>query len=259
MSELSEYTLIPVKLTPSSEVTRHLRVKKYESDTCPGDRSIFIANVPPLVTTSALRLTLSKAYGKISSLSFVEESKSITDNLYKIQHNSATVTFANKTSVDKILSTPPSQSPLSLTCDVANGRIESLLYLSKLNYNKSIITLDKGFCEKVDHFVESYKQFSERREKTLKEMSRNEPDEEGWITVKHKGKHNLNKDKSMSLKDRAKLIKKKRIESSISAAYQYRMRTKDEKYARLRELRARFEEDKFKLAQMKTGRKFKPM
>lgn len=259
MSDLSQYTLIPVKLTPSSEVTRYLRVKKYESDTCPGDRSIFIANVPPLVTTSALKVTLSRFYGKVSSISFVEESKSITNNCYKIQHNSATVTFANKTSVDKILSKPTLSSPLCLTCDETNGKIESLLYLSKLNYNRSIITLDNEFCEKVDHFVESYKQFSERREKTLKEMSRNEPDEEGWITVKYKGKHNLNKDKSMSLKDRAKLMKKKRIESSISAAYQYRMRTKDEKFARLRELRARFEEDKFKLAQMKAGRKFKPM
>ena len=107
--------------------------------------------------------------------------------------------------------------------------------------------------------VTSYENYLAQSEKQLKEIPKNTEDEEGWITVRYKGKHSLNKEKAERVKEKLKQMKKKRIESNVSAVYQYRMRSKEEKFARLRELRAKFEEDKHRLAQMKAGRKFRPV
>lgn len=261
MNQNKEYHLLPVKLTPSSNVTRQLLVKSYESETCPLGKSLLILNVPPLVTAEALKLTFTKTFGKVTNSEFTQQSrKSIIDRKVNVEYNTAAIVFKDASSLEKVFQVKSTDSPvMSLTNAEEPGKLNNFLEIYKSNYNSSIISLDSNYLEKVDKLVSLYENHLAKREKAMKETPKNEVDEEGWITVKHKGKHSLNKDKAIKQRDKMKQIKKKRIESNVSAAYQYRMRSKEEKFARLRELRAKFEEDKLKLAQLKAGRKFKPV
>lgn len=260
MEPANEYHILPVTLVPKSKVTRHIMVKRHESESCPPGKSLFILNVPPLVTTAALKQTFTAAFGKVSKVEIIDEKTSIIDRRIKVQHKSMAVVFNNVSSVEKIFQIKATDSPvMSLTNNEEPSKLQNFVEVCKMNYNNSIIPLDAKYNDHVNKLITSYEKYLAEREKTRKEVPKNEADEEGWITVKHKGKHSLNKEKAIRAKDKIKQMKKKRIESNVSAVYQYRMRSKEEKFARLRELRAKFEEDKFKLAQMKAGRKFKPV
>ena len=82
-----------------------------------------------------------------------------------------------------------------------------------------------------------------------------QPDDEGWITVtkqdKKKGKKMRDDDKDKDKKGRRK--KKKQHLQNF-----YAFQVKEDKLNRIQELRKKFEEDKKKIAKMKTERKFRP-
>lgn len=131
---------------------------------------------------------------------------------------------------------------------------QNALDIFKKKYNDSIINTPEHRA-KIDKIVQLYDTKAMVKKK-IEEVSK-EPDEEGWITVKRSRPDSLSREKALLEKSKMKEDKKKRLEANVAEVYQYRVR--ETKLDRLRELRKKFEQDKYKIAQMKSGRKFRPM
>lgn len=119
------------------------------------------------------------------------------------------------------------------------------------NHSRNMDELKK----KADEITRLYDEEVRVKDKLIK-SSAGEVDDEGWQVVRRSRPDSLNRDKADKLRIKAKEEKKKRLEANVAQVYQYKIR--NEKLSKLRELRMKFEADKFKLAQMKAGRKFKP-
>jgi ribosomal RNA-processing protein 7 len=248
MSE--ELVLVDFKLNKNSNRIRKFICREIEDASYPKGRSLLITNVPPLVKPEVIKQCFEKI-ADVENIVFREESSDASfipnrNNFF----NEAVIVFRR---LDVIDSLKDNTYPSPLTLMVGPKSSPYLFENFKNHYNNTIINT-KEYKEKIDKVVELYDKRGAVKKK-IEEFSK-EADEDGWITVKRARPHSLNRDLALLEKSKAKQLKKKRLEANVAEVYQYRM--KEKKLGRLRDLRKKFEEDKFKIAQMKSGRKFRP-
>lgn len=116
------------------------------------------------------------------------------------------------------------------------------------NYNKSIVNVSE-LKNKVRKSLQSY----EKKESESKKRGKapKEPDEDGWITVRHKKGRDPTKTIAMKERNKKKIKKNKKVLNF------YAFEIRESKLKRHQELLEKFEEDKKRLAKMRSQRKFK--
>ena len=243
--------VVEAKLRESSTTVRHLICREIRDGSSPAGRSIMVMNIPPLVTAEAVKQAF-QSIAAVQNVSFEEANKNPLPTTRDIDYRGAKVIFKEKETL-KLLSKQDYKSPLILV--KTETHLENPMKIWMDNYNKSIITLEENKT-RIDTIVQVYDKESEVKKSIRKEVN-NEPDEEGWITVKRMKPDSLNKDKAMIAREKVKQEKKKRKEANVAEIYQYRLQ--ETKVSQLRQLRKKYEQDKFKIAQIKSGRKFKPL
>ncbi|KAF6031530.1 hypothetical protein EB796_010162 [Bugula neritina] len=124
------------------------------------------------------------------------------------------------------------------------------VWIKDLQTSYNIPTAD--IASKCAKFMEAYDLRKSEEEKDARKLA-DEPDEDGWITVtRNKFSHPPKAVKAHELK---KLRKKK---ENAALVHFYKNQVTDTKMQRIRELKAKFEEDKKRIQEMRQQRKFRP-
>ena len=244
---------LPVRLTPSSSVLRFLTCSPVSDALYPGERSIRIHNVPPLITDKNLRVALERI-APLEKVVVEGCSDSLARDSLPIDYHLAVAVFADAAGVSR-LKEVSAESPVILSAPLGDAHLLTPLAL-RLERQAKRQQMVQEWKETADEVVRLYDEEVQLKGKVIKACS-GEVDDEGWQVVRRSRPDSLNKEKALLARISRKEDKKKRLEANVAHMYQYRMR--DEKLGKLRLLRKKFEEDKFKLALMKAGRKFRPI
>merc|ERR1712034_42933 len=124
-------------------------------------------------------------------------------------------------------------------------------------YNQTMCVEQDTVKENIEQFMLSYDQQVAKDKKANDELE--EPDEDGWVTVTRNVKKPPAKpEQEVSEKEKAKgkKIRKKKKKLVLQNFYSHQI--KEDKLSRIQDLRNKFEEDKQKIAKMKSERKFRP-
>lgn len=250
---LNRCFIVPAKLTPGSSVIRNLICSPVSDGSAPADSSVLVQNVPPLINEKNL-IAAFKSVASVQSVTLVSDEKNSFVETPQIGYNKAVVVFKEDSGLTA-LKEGKFESPLVLSIPLTDARLLTPIAMHA-EQAKQHQEHAKTMREKADEIVKLYDEGVRLKTKMVKSYS-GEVDEEGWQVVRRIRPDSLNREKALLTRMKLKEEKKKRIEGNVAQVYQYRMR--NEKLGKLRQLRKKFEEDKFKIAQMRAGRKFKPM
>ncbi|KAG9468673.1 hypothetical protein GDO78_022191 [Eleutherodactylus coqui] len=133
--------------------------------------------------------------------------------------------------------------------------------LVKAGIHKWIEDYENSFTDvaalqaEIDQYMQNYDKKVTKEEEKAKE-NEGVPDEEGWITVTRKGRRpGLARTEAINLR-LTKKEAKKRAQKELLNFYAWQHHNKKKEH--LAELRKKFEEDKQKIALMRTQRRFRP-
>ena len=111
--------------------------------------------------------------------------------------------------------------------------------------------------ESIENFMVEYDKKVADEKKAGEEMA--EPDEDGWVTITRQDKKKPAAAKvAKEEEDRGRGKKNRRKKKKLVLQNFYSHQVKEDKMDRIQELRKKFEEDKLKIAKMKSERKFRP-
>ncbi|XP_067950211.1 ribosomal RNA-processing protein 7 homolog A-like [Watersipora subatra] len=102
------------------------------------------------------------------------------------------------------------------------------------------------------HYMKSYDNRKEKEERVNRKLA-DEPDEDGWITVT---RNKFSRPPKAVKAHELKTFKKKKETATL--LHFYKNQINDSKMQRIKELKAKFEEDKKRIQEMRQQRKFKP-
>jgi len=262
------FVVLNVKYSSDSSVTRHLFLKQHKvkqtMQTKALANTLLVLNVPPFVDQLCIR-HLFGSCGKISDVLF--NSKISLTNVYEVKkskHFDTTedmngykvcfVVFGTKSGLQKALKLSESSDVLTLKPDSDQHLIG--LKAMKQKYNQSIVDSNE-LHEEINDFMTEYDKRVEDERLKAKE-SEGVADEDGWVQVnRHSNKRHLPNNYANDQKiieKQNKLLKK----SSNDLQNFYSFQQKESKINYLMNLRNRFEEDKKRIALMKSQRKFRP-
>ncbi|CAG2110204.1 unnamed protein product, partial [Medioppia subpectinata] len=226
--------------------------------------TLLVLNVPPFVDQLSIR-HLFRNCGKISDVMFNSKislnnirstnkshylDKSEDINGYKV----CFVVFTGPTGLQKALNLSKASDVLTLKPD--SDQHMTGLKAMKQRYNESIVDSNE-LQEEINEFMAKHdKQVEEERLKA-KQMD-GIPDADGWIKVnRHSGKRHLpnNYSNDQKIIEKQNKLRKK---SSNDLLDFYSFQQKESKINYLMNLRTRFEDDKKRIALMKSQRKFRP-
>jgi len=269
---LENYKILQFKYNDASTCVRHIFYKQHTiraiQESKPSDKTVFCANIPPWMDSDVIKMFFEK-YGKIENV-FMEfepstgEPSKPSDKYFPDERDPyktgngfkfAYIVFERSSSVRSCMNSADADAVYTI-CTQEKPVVTGIKkYIQE--YNNQIVEKEVLLGE-----VQEYmKTFDDNVNKKAEEDDNAEiPDEDGWVTVtgsskksaKEKQKEQIEVKKQRKTPGRA--MKKKGRELKNFYSHQI----KDEKINRIRELRAKFEEDKAKIAKMKADRKFKP-
>lgn len=225
---LKGFSVLPVSLNKSGSGTHHLYYKKHSG----GDgEALFVGNVPFGWASEDLQQVFS-CFGEVSSCVILEpEDPSISGAKRALVSFEDPEDFSRALTANMQKARQPYQ-PESLPCGMQKWLTE---------YQLQRPPADKLQMQ-VDRFMEMFDQRANKGNVT---------DEDGWTTVAATTKRRkLLLPKGVAPQDKKSAKKKK---ATVVHFYKHEERTK--KQNQLEELRKKFEEDKAKLAQIKSERK----
>jgi len=127
-------------------------------------------------------------------------------------------------------------------------------------YNNKVVNVKELLADVQEHMADFDRLTAVAKEA---EEAMNEADDEGWVTVTKSSKIQAGKAKKAAEKEKEEIEvrgkknrRKKRKVVELKNFYSHQM--KSEKIQQIQSLRAKFEEDKLKIAKMKADRKFRP-
>ncbi|GFU10347.1 ribosomal RNA-processing protein 7 homolog A [Nephila pilipes] len=249
-----------------NNANRYLFLKKHEGEeeNKPSDRTLFIINVPQFFNDRCLKHLFAK-FGDIENIDIHVHSHMKPASGDKTSHNSESKFFGPQ--------------PKELGCKVAHivfkdssileavfkvndvATIPRKLFMFRVGKNKFIRAYNNSFIDaqqlqdEISDFMKEYDTKQEEEKQKEKEKLE-EPDEEGWVTVsKYSKKPKIPRIESVTNRI---LDKRKAAQSRLHLLAFYKNQLRDAKMEEIRELRKKFENDKAKIAVMRSSRKFKP-
>ena len=209
---------------------------RQEHRRAPNHRTLFTLGWPPYCNNECIKELFSQA-GEVELVQLqnkvgFEEDSTTTESGFKVAY----VVFDSNETVNSALKLGQKKSPLS--CKI--GPTGLAKWCS--DYVKSCRTVTSIEAQ-VNDFMADYdkrKEESEKKKRTLQK-----PDKDGWVMVTRKNPKPI----------QGKRHRQKRKKELLNF-YQFQLR--ESKRQHIAELRRKFEEDKQKVAEMKSKRKFRP-
>lgn len=236
-------------------------MKKYRSEkktaSKPVGKTLTVLNVPPYATEESLKRVFS-VVGLVESVQLIDNYK----NEHKSKYNITTkffddrrpftfqigfVVFKKSESLDLVLRINELPALSTEENPVLTG-------ISKwtAEYNSRVIDTDE-MRKEIDLYMNHY----DKVKKAEDDQGNDEVDDDGWVTVGKKGHNSGFKQKeSVISRLEQKIQNRNKRAKQMSNFYTFEMR--ENKRNQLMELRKNFENDKMKMQQMKSTRKFKP-
>ncbi|OLL24101.1 Ribosomal RNA-processing protein 7 [Neolecta irregularis DAH-3] len=257
---INGYLILPVFLPKQSFLKEppihYLYLRRHqdrlESET--NSRTLFVVNVPISSTQQHFRALFSFYGARVESVKFCDEKeKSVLaetcDRELHKSGSSAHITFLDSEGLDVALSNIKKGRKSIKKWDeglkvpsLGVERYRRLHILSRPSHT--------DLQQMVDNYMSSFNNQESSTAIALRK-SRNFPDEDGFITVVRGAKMGAVR------MEEAELAKEKAKGKGELKDF-YRFQTREEKKNKSLEIRKRFEEDKKKVAEMKTRRRFKP-
>lgn len=210
---------------------------RHENPKAPNHRTLFTLGWPPYCNGECIKKLFSQAGGVElvqlqDKLGFDEDAVAI-DSGFKIAY----IVFDSNETADNAL-TKLGGKKAPLLCRIGPTGLSK--WCSDYVKSRSTITTIEA---QVTDFMEGYDKRKEESEK--KKQGLQQPDKDGWITVTRKN--------PKPVQGKRHRQKKKK---ELLNFYQFQLR--ESKRQHIAELRKKFEEDKQKVAEMKSKRKFRP-
>ncbi|KAI4887116.1 hypothetical protein NFI96_018938 [Prochilodus magdalenae] len=262
------FRVLSLRFHSNSMVQHRLCVKEHrvraENNTNrPKDRTLFVLNIPPYCTPSVVKELFSQ-FGIVQSVELSEkpgsaEAENITLSKY-FQHAQKQcfkvgyIVFKNASSVAAAKAHPP-DCPLILS--TKEKPIQTGLQKWIREYSQSFVK-PEVLQEAVDEFMNQYdKRKEEELERLKQEAEQQQEDEEGWVKVKKgsKGVKARPHSEAANAKALQKEDKKKKRKELLNF---YTWQRRDTHREHIAQLRKKFEEDKQRIALLRTQRKFRP-
>eukprot|EP00088_Acartia_fossae_P043181 TRINITY_DN4545_c0_g1_i1.p1 TRINITY_DN4545_c0_g1~~TRINITY_DN4545_c0_g1_i1.p1 ORF type:complete len:284 (-),score=68.88 TRINITY_DN4545_c0_g1_i1:64-915(-) len=239
--------------------------------TKPADRTLFCANIPPWATKEAIE-RIFKVNGSIENV-YLEFEPNVgappspsnrfypapvskdpyrTGNGFKFAY----IVFDRANSIRNCMTKMKLDG--EYICSTKDHPVATGIEKWSADYNSRIHSI-KDLLEDVQQYMNNFDEEAFKKQEAEEEMG--EADEDGWVTVTSNNKHKASKAKKEEELAGRKVRKnnnRRKMRKKTELKNFYAHQIKDEKINNIRELRKKFEEDKLKIAQMKSDRKFRP-
>ncbi|CAJ0577026.1 unnamed protein product, partial [Mesorhabditis spiculigera] len=243
--------VINYTLSPKFRAARQLFLKQVPRE----DNAVVVANVSPLVSLEILTSIVAHLAGAQPAQAHFQRSTALDGDLEQGQRT-AKIIFESAALVQALLQRTISCGTL---CAADFGELETKAVYAELcdEYRKQF-TPTAEMQDSINAYVQDY-DARVALEKRLAKKGRTEPDDEGWVTV------------TAATKKKAKAVKLRTGENTIMGSLKnkdkkkqpslpfYTFQMKEGKMKKMEELRAKYEEDKQRIAQSKAARTFKPL
>ena len=272
MSEFEDFKTLKLKFREENQSYHQILFKPHnvrvEEPLKPRDRTLFCANVPPWATTETIQRVF-QLNGAVEHVYFQCQPsvgppvpRRENENIFPTPPGSdpyhvksgfkfAYVVFERSSAVKNAMSKMDS-SKVHVASTAQNP---ILVGLKKWNAEYNEQWLDKSDIKKsIESFMTDYDQTAAKAKE--REENLTEPDDEGWVTVTKVDKKKATRRTEKRSEEGNKKGRKKKKKLVLQSFYSHQIR--EEKMSKVQELRKKFEEDKLKIAKMKSDRKFRP-
>ncbi|XP_031843515.1 ribosomal RNA-processing protein 7 homolog A [Nomia melanderi] len=210
----------------------------------PRGKTLFVLNIPPYVTTEALKSLFGKCCGPICNVFFT------TSKGFK----TAYVVFEQESALERALEFP--EDSIIILNDDHNVCLTGLAKWCQ-EYNNSICD-EEEMKREIENYMNNYDERIANKLANEKAITEGNQDNDGWITVtgeKKRGQFALARKESAINKLQHKEQQKDKKKQLINF---YTFQIRESKKQNLAELRKKFELDKKRLQDLKSKRTFKP-
>ncbi|RDD43996.1 Ribosomal RNA-processing protein 7-like protein A [Trichoplax sp. H2] len=260
MAALKEFLQMKVQFNEECQNQHIMYYKRHtvrqECQDIPSDRTLFIINVPPYCTKNILRQIFS-LFGEIDDIYQLRQPANTIPQYAKEDSSSC---FRRQLHTGFRVAYIVFKTPISLMKALKESCDDTVVLA---NLEEPPLVGYKKWCQEyaaerpapqllqseIDQFMEDF----QKREKLDESQNSNEPDDDGWVTVKRKNKYPI-----FSNEDQEQQQSKKKKKKKTDLINFYRFEVRESKREHIAQLRKKFEEDKKKIALMKETRRFKP-
>ena len=245
------WLVLPLSISPASTVARCLYVKRHVTSggDAGGDSlpTLFVANIPCDFDYQNV-MNVFSLYGEVESVVFLEEPM---PGAASGRARCARVSFEDEESLRRVLELETA----NLRAPYEPPRLATGMKKWLLTYRYARPDVRKLLFQ-VDGFMEA---FDERTEKERKGLEEEDVDEEGFTLVKYK-KRKMRGAGIDALTGEAKEggPSRKRKKSKEPLVHFYKTQRREKQKEKIALLRAKFEQDRQRIADMRAARKFKP-
>ncbi|KAL9956983.1 hypothetical protein ACROYT_G038555 [Oculina patagonica] len=258
-SEVGGFRTIRVKFSEKCSSCHFLYFKKHavrdEDTTKPADKTLFVVNIPPYCTKGSLKRLFS-CCGAIKDVFLVKqpgseekETASLVIASDKIKgFKVGYIVFKKSSSLTAALNLDSSTVRVLST---EKNPIQTGMKKWIQEYHMQYPDSTKLQAE-VDEFMAKFDAEKEKSEQEEAE-ARNQPDDEGWVTVGRGGRN-----PAAPRLDAAELQERRKKKKKQALLNFYQFQQRETRREHIAHLRKKFDEDKKRIAEMKSARKFRP-
>jgi len=265
-----DFKILQLKFSPTSQSCHQLFFKPHnvrvDELLKPRDRTLFCANIPPWATSEAIK-RIFQANGPVEQVYF-QTAPSVGpptlpgDEIFREEVDPYRVGCGFKFGYivfERTQGVKNAMNKMDLSKVVVASTVENPIIVGvkrwAMEYNE-LWRKEDEVKESIESFMLEHDKKVAEEKKAGEEMG--EPDEDGWVTVSRQDKKKPAAAVVKKEEDRGRGKKNRRKKKKLVLQNFYSHQIKEDKLDRIQELRKKFEEDKLKIAKMKSERKFRP-
>ncbi|KAF8368001.1 hypothetical protein PRIPAC_85830 [Pristionchus pacificus] len=247
---LDVHKCLRYSLSSSFTCERHLFLKADASNIC----ALLVGNVPSYLDLDVINGFLSE---------FVKAS---IDGVFPLRSNSASNRFdVGQLTIRIVFSSPEGVKEALAKAETSGPFIAekygpfddtTTIQAQMASYHSRVVDSD-SLMKEVDEYMNAHDEEAAAANRAARKR-RKVADEDGWITVTKGSRTSAPESKKMREDEPLSHQDEKRKQKKVDVAF-YNFQIKESKMKHLNELRAKFEEDKKRVAMAKAARKFRPL
>jgi len=249
---VNDFRVLRVAVDEKRNAVRHWFLKKLESEK--EKSTLVVVGIAPYVSKDCLE----RVFGEFGDVQEVTFQREVDHSLFEQSMGKGFQTAHVRFAASEHISTVMDQCHKSSLKLLFTKETPIMSGLSKwCSEYKTKFHDSSALKDDIDSYMADFDKAEEERKKEERKR-RNQPDEEGWVTVTRSARGRVPPAVLATQKDQQKPSKKKRrIDESLNAFYSFQ--AKESKMKNLQDLRQKFDEDKKRLALLKSARKFRPL
>ncbi|GMT28782.1 hypothetical protein PFISCL1PPCAC_29161, partial [Pristionchus fissidentatus] len=237
-------------LSSSYTFERHLFLKADASNEC----ALLIGNVPSYLDLDVVKGILSE-FVKTSIVGIFPLRSNAPGNRFDAGQLTIRVIFSSQTGVEQVLS--KAESVGTFVAEKYGPYDDTTTIQARVAAYQSRVADSASLMKEVEEYMSAHDDEAAAANRAARKR-RKVADEDGWITVTKGSRTTAPESKKMREDEPLSSMDEKRKQKKVDVAF-YNFQIKESKMKHLNELRAKFEEDKKRVAMAKAARKFRPL